>query len=82
MPALPFAVALAFLAALPVSAETWRGLVVAPEQRCAPYDRDQYPHPQSLERRIIEMLGGRIYGPYTGRHFASRRDTDPRLRRP
>ena len=76
MPAPPFAVALAFLAALPVSADTWRGLVVAPEHRCAPYDRDQYPYPQSVERRIVETLGGRIYGPYTGRHFASRRDTD------
>ena len=26
---------------------SWRGLVVAPEQRCAPYDADDYPYPQS-----------------------------------
>ena len=59
------------------SAETWRGLTVAPEHRCAPYDRKRdYPYPQSVERRIIERLGGRVYGPYTGRHFDSRRQTD------
>ena len=56
--------------------ETWRGLRVAPEHRCAPYDRDAYPYPQSIERAIIQRLGGRIYGPYTGRHFKSGRETD------
>ena len=55
---------------------TWRGLTVAPEDRCAPYDRDDYPYSQSVETRIIAGMGGRLYGPYTGRHFASRRDTD------
>ena len=58
------------------SAQTWRGLTVAPEHRCSPYDRDDYPYPQSVERRIIERLGGRVYGPYTGRHYDSRRQTD------
>ena len=58
------------------SAETWRGLTVAPEHRCAPYDRDDYPYPQSVERDIIARMGGRIYGPYTGTHFDSRRQTD------
>ena len=58
------------------SAETWRGLVVAPEQRCSPYDRKRdYPYPQSVERAIIRSLGG-IYGPYTGTCFSSARDTD------
>ena len=55
---------------------TWRGLTVAPEHRCAPYDRDDYPYSQSVETRIIAGMGGRVYGPYTGRHFASRRETD------
>ena len=59
-----------------VEAETWRGLAVAPEHRCAPYDRDDYPYPQSVEREIIARMGGRIYGPYTGVHFASRGETD------
>ena len=58
------------------AAERWRGLTVAPEHRCAPYDRDDYPYSQSVETRIIAGMGGRVYGPYTGRHFASRRETD------
>ena len=55
---------------------TWRGLTVAPEHRCAPYDRDEYRYSQSVETRIIAGMGGRVYGPYTGRYFASRRETD------
>ena len=70
------AVALVLVAARNGAAETWRDLVVAPEHRCAPYDRDDYPYPQSVERDIIARMGGRIYGPYTGRHFDSRRQTD------
>ena len=58
------------------AAETWRGLVVAPEHRCSPYDRRDYPYSQSVEPRIVEVLGGRVYSPYTGRTFASRRQTD------
>ena len=53
----------------------WRGLVVAPEVRCAPYDADAYRYPQSVEARIVAALGG-VYGPYSGRWFASPRDTD------
>ena len=56
--------------------ETWRGLVVAHEHRCASYDRSDYPYSQSVESRIVAGRGGRVYGPYTGRHFASRRETD------
>ena len=58
------------------AAETWRGLVVAPEHRCSSYDRRDYPYPQSVEPRIVAAYGGRIYGPYTGRIFASRHQTD------
>ena len=54
---------------------SWRGLVVAPERRCAPYDADDYRYPQSVEARIVAELGG-VYGPYTGRWFASQSDTD------
>ena len=57
-------------------AETWPGLVVAPEDRCAPYDRDEYRHSQSVEAEIVAAMGGRIYGPYTGRYFLSTRRTD------
>lgn len=57
-------------------AETWSGLVIAPENRCAPYDRDDYPYSQSVEAEIVAAMGGRIYGPYTGRYFLSARSTD------
>ena len=54
---------------------SWRGLTVAPERRCSPYDADDYRYPQSAEDRIVDELGG-VYGPYTGRWFASKSDTD------
>ena len=58
------------------TAETWRGLVVAPEHRCSPYDRKRdYPYPQSIEKDIVRGLG-RVYGPYTDSCFASTRQTD------
>ena len=68
-------VALAGIPALS-SAETWRGLTVAPEVRCSPYERKDYPYSQSVEARIVSRMGGRVYGPYTGRAFASTRETD------
>ena len=46
----------------PATAQTsWRGLVVAPESRCSPYDADDYRYPQSVEDRVIAELGG-VYG--------------------
>ena len=67
----------AALAAGPAAAErTWRGLTVAPEERCSPYERKRdYRYPQSVERDIVRRLG-RIYGPYTNRCFNSTRETD------
>ena len=61
--------------ASPVAAQTWRGLRVVPESRCSPYRASEYSYPQSIEARIVESLGG-IWSPYTGRTFASRRETD------
>ena len=57
------------------SAQMWRGLQVALEYRCSPYDADDYRYPQSVEDRITAQLGG-VYGPYTGRWFASDTETD------
>ena len=37
---------------------------------------DDYPHPQSVEARIVAEMGAIIYGPYTGRWFSSTRETD------
>lgn len=55
--------------------ERWRGLVVAPECRCTPYDRDDYDYPQSVERQIAERLGG-MWSPYDGTRFESLKDSD------
>ena len=39
-------------------ADTWRGLTVAPERRCAPYHKKRdYPYPQSVEEDIVRELG-------------------------
>ncbi len=56
--------------------DVWRGLVVAPEDRCSPYDSDDYPYSQSVERRIVADMGGIFYGPYTGMWFDSTSETD------
>jgi hypothetical protein len=53
----------------------WRGLVIAEEDRCSPYDSRDYSYPQSLEDGIISRLGG-LYSPYTGACFASRTEAD------
>ena len=53
-----------------------RGLAVAPEHRCTPYNRGDYPYSQSIEAEIVAAQGGRVYGPYTGRFFRSTGDTD------
>lgn len=77
---LPARIALAALLALvphhSASADTWRGLAVADEDRCSPYDRADYPYPQSIEAEIVANQGGRIYSPYTGTTFTSARETD------
>ena len=64
------------LAAALQDPDTWRGLAVAPEHRCAPYNRADYPYPQSIEARIVGAQGGVIYGPYSGRSFRSTFETD------
>ena len=58
-----------------VSADTWQGLNVEPENRCSPYNSKDYSYPQSVEPVIIGQIG-KIYSPYTGRCFASRYETD------
>lgn len=56
--------------------ERWQGLVVEPENRCAPYDKKDYPYSQSVEDDIVESMSGRVYGPYTGSYFDSDTKTD------
>ena len=55
--------------------QLWRGITVAPEDRCSPYDSDDYRYSPSVEPRIVETQGG-IYGPYTGTWFETIRETD------
>ena len=78
---LSLAIAIAALTAVHFGrgAESWQGLTVAPEHRCTPYHRSLYPYPQSVERRIVASMQGRIYGPYTGRYYRSTRQTDIEL---
>ena len=52
------------------------GLPVMPEDRCQPYNPDDYPYPQSVEDEIILNYGGYIYGPYTQTLFDSKQETD------
>lgn len=56
-------------------AEEWRGLVVADEDRCAPYDRGDYAYPGSVEAGVVASLGD-VLGPYTCTRFGSRADTE------
>ena len=53
----------------------WRGITIAPENRCSPYDSDDYRYSPSVEPRIVDALGG-IYGPYTGTWFNNIKETD------
>ena len=55
---------------------SWRGLTIAPEYRCSPYDAGDYPYPQSVEAEIVLEMGGLIYAPYSGKYFESTYMTD------
>ena len=57
-----------------VSGESWHELSVANEHRCSPYDRDDYPYPQSVERQIVNRQG--MASLYTGRTFANLSESD------
>lgn len=59
----------------PEPGQTWRGLTVAPEERCSPYNADDYRYPQSVEDDIVRKLGG-VISPYTCESFISTRETD------
>ena len=49
--------------------------VVAPEERCAPYNADEYSYPQSVEPQIADRLGD-VYSPYTCETFGELTETD------
>ena len=53
--------------------QVWRS---PPENRCSPYDRDDYPYSPAVEARILKRDGGVIRCRYTGQTFASLKGTD------
>ena len=56
---------------------SWRGLKIAKENRCTPYNRkSDYSYSQLLEEKIIESLGNKIYSPYSETFFKSTDETD------
>ncbi len=54
--------------------QSWRGLQIAPEERCSEYDRGDYPVPPALEDEIVAEME-QVYEPYTGRCFAGTSET-------
>ena len=60
----------------PAPPPTPRGGPIASENRCSPYNSDDYSYSQSVESQIVAQQGGRIYSPYSGRYFASTGETD------
>ena len=70
-----WAVALVIFLPHVATAEEWRGLVIAPEERCAPYDASEYHYPQSVEPRIADSLGS-VCSPYTCETFGGLNETD------
>ena len=60
---------------LPATEGKWRGLTIAPEDRCSPYLASDYRYPPSVEPQIAARLGG-IRSKYTGRVFHSLEETD------
>ena len=52
----------------------WRGLTIAPENRCSPYNRDDYDYPQSVEELIAARDG--LVSPYDGTRFTNLAESD------
>ncbi|MBC6437170.1 MAG: hypothetical protein GDA52_03280 [Rhodobacteraceae bacterium] len=58
------------------SAESWRGITIAPESRCSAYDQNDYSYSAaSIENRIVEAMDGRIFGPYSMTTFPDIKQT-------
>ena len=55
-----YAIAVVVLACGNAFAESWRGLVVEPENRCSPYKASAYRYPQTADTMIVERLGWKV----------------------
>ena len=64
-------------AALMITGSASAQIEIWPENRCTPYERDDYPYPQSIEQRIVSKNQGiQIISPYTGEVFQSISETN------
>lgn len=59
-----------------VIADTYYGVEIALEDRCTPYDRDDYPYSSSIEPTIQAGLDGQIYSPFDGLYYQSLSEVD------
>ncbi len=66
----------AALEAAAVSANWLAGIPIRAENRCTPYESDDYRYPQSLEAQIMAEMEGSFYSPYTGETFDWGEDVD------
>ena len=60
---------LAALEAAAASANWLAGIPIRDEDRCTPYESDDYRYPQALEAQIMAEMDGAFYSPYTGETF-------------
>ena len=60
---------LAALEAAAASANWLAGIPIRDEDRCTPYESDDYRYPQALEIQIMAEMDGAFYSPYTGETF-------------
>ena len=67
---------MAALEAAAASANWLAGIPISEENRCTPYESDDYRYPQSLEAQIMAEMKGSFYSPYTGETFAWGEDVD------
>ena len=58
-----------------VAIDNLRLVSIEPENRCTPYDRDDYPYPQSIEQDIIDRQGG-LFSPYDSTMFNDPSESD------
>ena len=55
----------------------YKGVLIAEENRCSEYNREDYQYDLSIERDIIEKnLGNKLYSPYTRKYYKSAKDLD------
>lgn len=66
----------AALEAAAASANWLAGIPIRAENRCTPYESDDYRYPQSLEAQIMAEMEGSFYSPYTGETFDWGEDVD------